>query len=1118
MIADKLKEKLSTNYEGWNITIVSGPTGVGKTYLVSSVLGQLGYTPLVVNLASRENPVKSIIAAMEIYFSVDVPDDVGTTPSLSLKSLLTQNHLAEDVLLGLLAQYFEIVLDDREDVAVVLDDIHDTLVPFINKFLLRLRNVPTSHKRKIVVIVRDAASMNVPQDHIIRIDSVNYAQFKEQFKDKSIFLWEITDGSLGLANFINKLVSNISGRGTLEDIFFYIFNALDTSLQDLLRKLAIWALGYDGYISLEIYDLLSEDEKRQVYALVSIGILEAFPQGGFRFVSTHFMNYLLGQISQREKKNLLSPLCSMVLRQRKVFLTRRVYLALEKLGEHRVSRYVIVRSLRIVRFHLAEYEYELLGVKEHFLEREDVSPVEKLYLASFLWWLDVYDPYLLKVFEEYFSFVIRRGYLARFYNFLKVMFLSDNHQPVRDILLTSKDAKGVVVHFIDLLWRAFENQVWDFIIDDLFETIKEKISPMWQFIYYYAKYIVLISEQTTARASMIKRAYDIANDLNSPLFIVVSARALLREKPLSEFTERVDILIKAYRVAPPTTRLFELLVGDMLENLREISENDVIDEFIEFSHMEFYSRDNKTYFLAKVTFHYMVSGNLPKAKLYIKLLESNSSMPGVVVYLKALYAILIGDKKLFSTLFEELYQWVSEDNPYVAALRDMSEVWLYDKKPSLPYRDVRHEKNIVLWYLSFWTYASYYLNQGDEKEGLLFYDEVIESLINAGMEFSKNVAYVYKGKLLYKIGDTLRSREFIKSAYMFFLKAGYEEQASNLEGILSYIRPDSQNNDLPAKDIFIQWSTYYRRVDTVASLYESLIDMLFYISDADSVDLFLDRLISEMLYVLVAEKLFVFACKEGEIKYFKSYGLGSSGTSFSKTARDILKEGSMVSRVPSYLQVVYPGEEYTIGLYAESSVAGAFDYIHLDMSKRVLRIVESVLVGNEVRQLAIYDSLTGLYTRWYFSIRLNDEFKRSIQENRPLAILYMDIDDFKRINDRYGHLEGDEVLRRVGHVIKTNVRSVDMPSRYGGEEMVVMLLGSSTQDATYVAERLRHKISEAFEDKPYNITVSIGIASIPEMDASTPDELIAMADIAMYHAKRTGKNRVVVYSSSLEKN
>ena len=92
-----------------------------------------------------------------------------------------------------------------------------------------------------------------------------------------------------------------------------------------------------------------------------------------------------------------------------------------------------------------------------------------------------------------------------------------------------------------------------------------------------------------------------------------------------------------------------------------------------------------------------------------------------------------------------------------------------------------------------------------------------------------------------------------------------------------------------------------------------------------------------------------------------------------------------------------------------------------------------------------------------------------------------------------------------------------MPSRYGGEEIVVMLLGSNIEDAYLVGDRLRQNIQNAFVDKPYRVTVSVGVAGIPEIKVDTPDKLIQKADVAMYIAKRTGKNRVVKYEPHMDK-
>ncbi|HID15663.1 MAG TPA: hypothetical protein EYP16_02510 [Candidatus Atribacteria bacterium] len=263
--------------------------------------------------------------------------------------------------------------------------------------------------------------------------------------------------------------------------------------------------------------------------------------------------------------------------------------------------------------------------------------------------------------------------------------------------------------------------------------------------------------------------------------------------------------------------------------------------------------------MAKIAFHYMIIGNLPKAKNYINLLKVMSSYPALALYLECVYAVLVTSRSRFKNRFGELVKILPNDSAHILLLEDMARVWLDGLPPYLEYKEINEETSITLWYLSFWTYSQYYVNLGDIEEGIKFINKVIDSLAAVGMEFSKHLAYVYKGRLLYKAGDILRGREYIKAAYMFFKRFGYEERANNLEGVLSYIVPSFNKISKTfqnAKEIYLSWSSYYRGVDSIASLYESIIDMLLYVSGAQNVDIFLDRLVSEMLYILIAERIF----------------------------------------------------------------------------------------------------------------------------------------------------------------------------------------------------------------------------------------------------------------------
>ncbi len=170
--------------------------------------------------------------------------------------------------------------------------------------------------------------------------------------------------------------------------------------------------------------------------------------------------------------------------------------------------------------------------------------------------------------------------------------------------------------------------------------------------------------------------------------------------------------------------------------------------------------------------------------------------------------------------------------------------------------------------------------------------------------------------------------------------------------------------------------------------------------------------------------------------------------------------------------------------------------------------------------LAIYDSLTGLHERSFFFLWLKKEFERSRRYESDISMVMLDIDDFKLINDTYGHQAGDFVLQGIASIIKSSVRSVDLAARYGGEEFTVILPQTSLEGTIIFAERIRKKVEATrfmYGDVELRLTISIGVSSYPEKGASSEDELIYQSDIALYKAKRTGKNRVVCYEPAIER-
>ncbi|MCP4995238.1 MAG: GGDEF domain-containing protein [Gammaproteobacteria bacterium] len=183
--------------------------------------------------------------------------------------------------------------------------------------------------------------------------------------------------------------------------------------------------------------------------------------------------------------------------------------------------------------------------------------------------------------------------------------------------------------------------------------------------------------------------------------------------------------------------------------------------------------------------------------------------------------------------------------------------------------------------------------------------------------------------------------------------------------------------------------------------------------------------------------------------------------------------------------------------------------LHKEMDER--RELEEKL-----RYQAAHDPLTGLYNRSMLEQRLADEVSRATRYESNFSLFMLDIDHFKKVNDTHGHLVGDNVLCNISKLLDGVIRNSDYIARYGGEEFVVILPETAITKAEELAERLRSKV-EAYsmsteDNKPLNLTVSIGIATFPD-HAQTPEELIKSADTAMYRAKNRGRNRVCTSSN-----
>ena len=167
-----------------------------------------------------------------------------------------------------------------------------------------------------------------------------------------------------------------------------------------------------------------------------------------------------------------------------------------------------------------------------------------------------------------------------------------------------------------------------------------------------------------------------------------------------------------------------------------------------------------------------------------------------------------------------------------------------------------------------------------------------------------------------------------------------------------------------------------------------------------------------------------------------------------------------------------------------------------------------------LKETSFKDEVTGLYNRRFFTIRLEEEISRHRRFNHPVSIVVLDLDGFKAVNDDLGHAVGDDTLRDIAQILMKHSRGINVVSRYGGDEFAILLVETSKAGACLYAERIREVVAKFPFSHAKTVTASLGVASLPDDDAATAEELFKLADEALYVAKRSGKNQVAASNAT----
>jgi len=226
------------------------------------------------------------------------------------------------------------------------------------------------------------------------------------------------------------------------------------------------------------------------------------------------------------------------------------------------------------------------------------------------------------------------------------------------------------------------------------------------------------------------------------------------------------------------------------------------------------------------------------------------------------------------------------------------------------------------------------------------------------------------------------------------------------------------------------------------------------------------------------------------------------------------KVGSFILLVDVTSKAKYARDTLTLGLKLGAAGGGILFAFFWFLTGRIGRLIEQH--QKVLNHLATRDSLTGLFNQTTFYTLLEDEIARSQRSGTPVSLLMLDLDHFKGVNDKFGHIAGDLVIKEFGKIVYRQSRAIDKVCHYGGEELAVILTETSATGAMTAAEHLRAAIEghlfHPAEGKDLSLTISIGIATVPEQAASAQD-LVSVADRALYIAKELGRNRVYRYIS-----
>ncbi|OOC46374.1 GGDEF domain-containing protein [Thermosipho sp. 1223] len=431
--------------------------------------------------------------------------------------------------------------------------------------------------------------------------------------------------------------------------------------------------------------------------------------------------------------------------------------------------------------------------------------------------------------------------------------------------------------------------------------------------------------------------------------------------------------------------------------------------------------------------------------------------------------------------------------------------------------DEYKDSNVFLWREEIFSLFGEKIAKVDPEgffEQLRFFEKDY-----ASQDLKLSLALLYEGFAKYYkvLGKSYRYSLYISKAYSLYREIGLENYVRILEknesaGINSYLKKGQNISDmLQRQNISKGLKDYFFKSNFALEILEELKA----IEEIEEPQNIINYFASKIIQILPVNEVVIYV-EDRQIEEKFEFSNTDDILKDDMLKEDFIKKSPLRIRISDRIDKYL---EYYIYISNKNLRISDEELLYiLDLLKIVEYGFVTALKSSILRIRSLLDPLTKLYTRYYFAEKIDQYFIRAKKFREKMSIIMCDLDYFKQINDKYGHLVGDKVLKEVAHILKGGLRHKnDIVGRYGGEEFIILLSNTSSKEAEQIAERLRSEI-ELIDKFPFKITMSFGVACYPEVEVNTSDELVGYADDALYKAKDLGRNRVVVFEVFKENN